>query len=73
MDGAGTERVVRVGGANLESYCLVPKLLLGNEVVAQALLERLNSESGIIFPSKHFAKWNLASRGVPKQERGNQG
>jgi hypothetical protein len=50
---------------------LVPKLLLGNEVLAQALLGRHN-ESRILFPLNYFAKRSFAAKGVPKRELGNQ-
>jgi hypothetical protein len=52
----------------LVSLFLVPKLLLGNEVVAQALLGHLTAESEIIIPPNYFAKRDFASRGF-----GNQG
>jgi hypothetical protein len=54
---------------------LVPKLPLGNEIVAQALLGHL---SGLCPNNQDYhtyilAKQSLAIKGIPKRELGNQG
>ena len=52
---------------------LVPKLLLGNALVAQAVLGYfLMQKPDSITHEEYFAKRSFATKGVPKQELGNQ-
>jgi len=54
-----------------QELSLVPKLLLGNGFWPKLCLGTFNSDR-IIFPLNYFAKWTFATKGVPKQELGNQ-
>ena len=59
-------------GCAMRTFYLVPKLLLGNGIVAQALLGHLHIWQDKTNRSINFAKGSLAPQGVPKQELGNQ-